>query len=211
MVSGRDQTGGEHPHSRGRAMSGEQAAAAARRITTATGRPVVGAGSVMLHGGMRATADVDIHSADRWETHRLPEAAGIMRDSVPREHRLHDVPVHMISDHLFGGPPTRVSTVDGVRVILLADLARVKLELGMTSLRRSGDLTHVLDLIQAAPLGKEFATKPPPKIRRAFGELLDEVHGPKRTTVPPRAFLTRHATTPRRPTARGPRATGTSP
>lgn len=151
-----------------------------------TGEPVIGGVAVILHGGGRATSDIDVLSSDLWQTHQKLEAAGIFWDSASREHRIEGVAVHMVNAEQFGGPVKRISTIKGVRVIGLADLITSKLSLGLTEPSRSRDLTHVIDLIERVPLGKDFAGKLPTKLRSAFKRLVDEVHEPRRTTVPRR-------------------------
>jgi hypothetical protein len=94
----------------------------------------------------------------------------------------------MVSAEMLGGPPQRTSTIEGVKVIALADLVRAKLTAGLSGVRRSKDLTHVIDLIADIPLDKSFAAKLPRHLRPAFKALVDQVHGPRRTSLPPAQF-----------------------
>lgn len=160
----------------------------ARRVTTATGAPVVGGVAVVLHGGGRHTGDIDVYAEDFWSTHEKLEAAGIRWDSDRGEHLVDGVAVRMVSEEMLGGPPQRTSTIEGVKVIALADLVRAKLTAGLSGVRRSKDLTHVIDLIADVPLDKSFAAKLPRQLRPAFKALVDQVHGPRRTSLPPAQF-----------------------
>ena len=166
--------------------------ALAKRITDATRTPVVGGVAVILHGGGRQTSDIDIYTDDLWSTHQKLEDAGAMWNSAAREHVFENVPVHMVSTQELGGPPSKVSTIRGVRVISLADLVRVKLRLGLESVRRSKDLAHVIDLIARVPLRKDFASKLPRELRAPFKELVEQVHEPRRSPLPAASYLARH-------------------
>ncbi len=178
-----------HPSDHGPAPGQDDLIALAKRVTQITECPVVGGVAVILHGGGRNTRDIDIYSENRWKTHELMEAAGIMWDSKAREHVIEGVPVHMIEADMLGGPPGRLSTIKGVRVIGLADLIRAKLTSGLGELRRSKDITHVLDLIERIPLKKDFAAKLPSTLRAPFRRLVDEVHEPRRTPLPTLKFF----------------------
>lgn len=188
MTRGPDHHKVDHPPSRGKALGRDEAVALARKVTNATNAPVVGGIAVLLHGGSRATSDIGIYSSDFWETHKKLEAAGMLWDSDRREHVIENVAIHMDGDDSLGGPPKRVSTIDGVRVIGLADLVRGKLTVGLESIRRSKDITHVIDLIERVPLKRDFAAKLPTHLRKPFKLLVDEVHEPRRTAVPPKKF-----------------------
>lgn len=191
MPKKRDTT--RHPPAKGRVPGAEEIIALARRVTDATGCPVVGGVAVLLHGGGRHTRDIDIYSTDFWATHEQLESSGFLWKSGSREHLIDDVPIHMVGDDSLGGPPKRVSIIEGVKVIGLADLIRAKLTVGLEHVRRSKDLTHVIDLIQSIPLDKSFAAKLPPNLRAPFRELVEQVHGPKRTSLPPREFRRKYA------------------
>lgn len=187
----RDMT--EHPRSRGKALGADRLIPIAKRVTEASGCPVVGGVAVLLHGGGRNTSDIDIYSPDFWATHERLEAAGILWDSERREHIVEGVAVHMVKEDSLGGAPKRVSVIEGVRVIGLADLVRAKLTIGLQHVRRSKDIAHVIDLIEQVPLDKSFAGKLPTHLRAPFKELVDQVRGVRRTSLPPRAFRMRHA------------------
>lgn len=194
MAKERPKRANGHPPSRGRAPGLDQIIAQARAVTNVTGCPVVGGVAVVLHGGGRHTSDIDIYSADRWRTHELLEAAGILWNADRREHVIGDLAVHMVEDDSLGGAPKRISTIEGVKVIGLADLIRGKLTVGLAEVRRHKDIVHVLDLIEAVPLDKAFAAKLPKHLRAPFKALVDEVHEPRRTSMPPRTFWKKYAT-----------------
>ncbi|MCC6427226.1 MAG: hypothetical protein IT435_10450 [Phycisphaerales bacterium] len=177
-----------HPPDRGSAPDAARLIALAKRITDATGDPVVGGVAVILHGGGRHTQDIDIYSTDFWATHEKLEAAGFTWDSKHREHIIDDIAVHMVPEESLGGPPKRISTIKGVKVISLADLIRGKLTVGLEEIRRSKDIAHVIDLITRIPLKKDFAAKLPKSLRAPFKELVGQVHEPRRTAIPPTKF-----------------------
>lgn len=184
----------QHPPSRGRAPGLDVMLALAKRVTDATGCPVVGGIAVVLHGGGRHTRDIDIYAADRWAAHERLEAAGIMWASDRREHLVEGVPVHMVADDSLGGPPKHVGDIEGIKVVGLADLVRGKLTVGLQEVKRSKDLAHVIDLIEAIPLNKSFAAKLPQELRAPFRELVDQVRGEsRRTSIPPREFREKYA------------------
>lgn len=183
----------EHPPSRGKPLGEDALIPLAKRVTQATDAPVVGGVAVMLHGGGRNTSDIDIYSEDFWATHERLEAAGIMWDAAAREHRVDGVAVHMVGPDLLGGRPKRTSTIKGVRVIGLADLVGCKLTIGLKAIKRSKDIAHVVDLIEAVPLDKSFASKLPTSLRAPFKALVDQVREPRRTSIPSSAFRKKFA------------------
>lgn len=189
-----------HPSATGNPPGSDEIIALAKRVTDACSAPVVGGVAVLLHGGGRHTRDIDVYSANFWETHTKLEAAGILWNSEARGHYVGGVAVHMVGDEALGGPPVRISTIRGVKVIGLADLIRGKLTVGLTSIRRSKDLTHVLDLIERVPLDKSFVTKLPRHLRKPFKELVEQVFeppasqsSPRRSPVPPQVFYRKYA------------------
>lgn len=181
-----------HPPSRGKPLGIDELLPLAQRVTDSTGCPVVGGVAVMLHGGGRNTSDIDIYSDNFWATHEKLEAVGIFWDKERREHLVDGVAIHMVGDDSLGGPPKKISTLKGVKVISLADLIRGKLTVGLEHVRRSKDIAHVLDLIERVPLKKDFAAKLPSKLRAPFKRLVDEVHEPRRTSIPPRRFYEKY-------------------
>lgn len=182
-----------HPPSPGRGEEHDRIIALARRVTEATGAPVVGGVAVLLHGGGRHTRDIDIYTEDFWATHEKLESAGILWDAKGREHVISGVPVHMVKSDSLGGEPSKVSVIDGVRVISLADLIRAKLTVGLEHVKRSKDIAHVLDLIEQVPLNKDFAAKLPRHLRAPFKELVDQIHEPRRTTISALKFRKKYA------------------
>lgn len=174
-----------HPPDRGPAPGDDFMVSIAKRVTAAADAPVVGGVAVILHGGGRSTYDVDIYSEDFWATHERLEAAGIMWDAARREHLLDGVAIHMVGQDSLGGPPAKISTIRGVKVISLADLIRAKLTVGLNVVNRHKDLAHVTDLITRIPLKKDFAAKLPTKLRAPFKDLVEQVHGSRGSPVPP--------------------------
>jgi hypothetical protein len=182
-----------HPDSRRSSPELARTFELARRVTDVTGCPVVGGLAVALHGWPRFTGDIDIYSADFWKTHEKLEAAGIMWNAENREHIVDGVAVHMVHEDELGGVPGRTSTIQGVKVIGLADLIRAKLTSGLDKVQRRKDILDVLELIRLIPLKKDFAAKLPKQLRTPFKELVEDVHGPSRTAVPPLKFWKQHS------------------
>jgi hypothetical protein len=166
-----------HPRDTRPAPGEAQLIAAAKRVTEATGDPVIGGIAVILHGGGRSTYDVDIATSNLWDTHTRLENAGIMWDAARGEHMAGDVPVHMVPQEMLGtsGPIKKTSTIKGVKVVGLADLVHIKLASGLVNAARAKDLAHVVDLIQRVPLTKAFAAKLPTHLRAPFKKLVDTV------------------------------------
>ena len=123
-----------------------------------------------------------------WATHEALEAAGMLWDAARREHIVEGIAIHMVKDDSLGGPPKRISTIKGVKVIGLADLVRGKLTVGLNVIRRRKDILDVLELIRLVPLKKDFAAKLPKHLRAPFKALVDDVHGPRHSAVPPLKF-----------------------
>lgn len=183
----------QHPESRRAAPEIAKTIELARRVTDVTGCPVVGGIAVALHGWPRYTGDIDIYSSDFWETHMKLSDAGIKWDDAHREHIFEGVAIHMVKDDSLGGPPKRISTIQGVKVIGLADLIRGKLTVGLDVPKRRKDILDVLELIRLVPLKKDFAAKLPKHLRKPFKELVDDVHGKRNTPVPPIKFWKKYA------------------
>ncbi len=163
----------------------------AKRVTDATDCPVVGGVAVALHGWPRFTGDIDIYSTDFWLTHQKLENAGILWDSRAREHVVDGVAIRMVGVDSLGGPPTRISAIQGVKVIGLADLIRGKLTVGPKTIHRRKDVLDVLELIRVVPLKKDFAARLPRGLRPPFKELVEQVHGKRRLS--PIKFWKKHA------------------
>lgn len=174
----------DHPESTGEVPELAPMLLLAKRVTEVTGAPVVGGIAVALHGWGRYTRDIDIYSADFDATHEKLESAGIMRNAKRREHLIEGVAIHMVADDSLGGPPGRISTIRGIKVIGLADLIRGKLTVGLENINRSKDVVDVIELIRRVPLKKDFAPKLPKHLRAPFKQLVEQVHGPRRTTIP---------------------------
>jgi len=147
----------------------------ARSIRERVDAPVLGGVAVYLHGGGRATVDLDLYTANRRFTADQLEAAGAKWDAANREHVLDGVRIHTITPDDAGHVVGRTSIIDGVRVVSLKDLIAIKLICGMNNPGRSKDLGDVEELIRAIPLDKTFAGKLPREIRAPFKGLVDGV------------------------------------
>lgn len=87
-----------------------------------------------------------------------------------------------------GGPRCRRSAIQGIRVLNLADLLRANLNVGRFEISRAYGFARVTDLIEPIPLRKEFAAKFPAHPSMRFEQLVDQVHGQRRTSIPPGKF-----------------------
>jgi hypothetical protein len=147
----------------------------ARRLKDRVDAPVLGGIAVYLHGGGRATADLDFYTADRRRTAEELKAAGARWDTHNREHVLDGVPIHTVTPEETRHEVERTSIIDGVRVVSLKDLVAIKLLSGLNNPGRSRDVGDVEDLIRNVPLDKRFAGKLPPPLRATFKKLVDAV------------------------------------
>jgi hypothetical protein len=161
---------------------------------------VVGGVAVILHGGGRATSDIDILSSDQWETHLRLEDSGFVWSHERRAHQIDALDIHMVTPEMFGRR-ARVEHVRGVLVVHIADLVSSKLAAALTRPLRHIDLVHVIDLIGRVPLGRSFASKLSLSCRGAFRDLVDQVHGVRGNPAPPLSrtqFFARHGSARRR-------------
>ncbi len=151
--------------------------ALARRLTEATGAPVLGGISVFLHGYRRTTEDIDLFAARTDELHEALIGLGAEWDAEQRELRIEGVPVHLVTESETGSAPSQVVEIQGVRVVGLADLIRFKLHSGLGRPERSQDIADVVELIRRVPLEKSFAGRLPREQRAPFKKLVDAVRG----------------------------------
>lgn len=139
---------------------------------------VVGGVAVALHGHLRTTRDVDVLVDDSLE--RAAEALrahGYRFDSRRRESldAARTVPVHLVTIEQAGASPTRLTTIDEIQTVSLADLIAMKLRSGAESVLRAQDIADVVGLIRARRLDGEFSARLPPAVRRDFRTLLRAV------------------------------------
>lgn len=156
-------------------MGGDELLNLARRVTKITGCPVVGGIAVFLHGYERTTTDIDIYSRDFAATAARLEAEGLKWSKARREFEIEGVPIHFVGDDSLGGPPRRVSTIQGIKVIGLVDIVRGKMIVGLSVAHRAQDVADVIELIRRVPLDKSFAAKLPTELRAPFKKMVDAV------------------------------------
>ena len=147
----------------------------ARDLRDVIDAAVLGGVAVYLHGGGRATVDLDLYTLDRRLTARQLEAAGAKWDRVRREHVYEGIRIHTVTPddakHVVRG----TSIIDGVRVVSLKDLIAIKLFCGLNHPGRTKDIGDVEELIRALSLDKRFAAKLPRDVRQPFKKLVDGV------------------------------------
>jgi len=131
---------------------------------------VIGGVSVVLHGYVRTTTDVDVLVAD--DLTRMAEALGdhaYRFDRKRREFRRGNTPVHLVAQKDTRLALTaRFVEIDEVRTVSLPDLINMKLTLGLKDPLRAIDLADVIGLIRARRLTPAFAAKLRPDIRSEF-------------------------------------------
>jgi hypothetical protein len=147
----------------------------ARRVTTATGAPVLGGIAVFLHGYRRTTEDIELYAADPAAVRTALEAIGARWVPEASELVLDGVSIQLVTDRETGGPPEVTEERQGVLVVSLADLVRTKLRAGLEDLNRARDVADVVELIRSVPLDKRFAARLPREQRSAFEKLVDAV------------------------------------
>jgi len=155
--------------------------AVARSLRDRVDAPVLGGVAVYLHGGGRATIDLDLYTADRRFTADQLEAAGAKWDTSNREHVIDGIRIHTVTPQDAKHTVEKTSIIDGVRVVSLKDLIAIKLLCGLINRGRSKDIGDVEELIRAIPLDKRFAGKLPRDLRVPFKALVDGVRANDRT------------------------------
>ena len=133
---------------------------------------VVGGVAVGLHGHLRTTRDVDLLIDDELaDATAALSAAGYAYDPRRREFSVAGVPVHLVTTEDAGGSPTRLTTIEGIVTVGLADLIAMKLHSGLSSILRAQDVADVIGLIRARRLRSDFAARLRPGLRREFRTL----------------------------------------
>lgn len=158
-------------------MPGDNSAilAVARKLKSRVDAPVLGGIAVYLHGGGRATVDLDLYAMDRAVTADQLVAAGARWNAQSGEHVLDGIRIHTVTPQEARHHVEHTSIIDGIRVVSLKDLVTIKLLCGMGNLGRSKDIGDVEDLIRNIPLDKRFAGKLPASLRATFKKLVDAV------------------------------------
>jgi predicted nucleotidyltransferase component of viral defense system len=147
----------------------------ARSLRDRVEAPVLGGVAVYLHGGGRATIDLDFYAVDRRVTSEQLRAAGATWSAAKREHVLDGVRIHLVTPEDAKHTVERTSVIDGVLVVSLKDLIAIKLICGLNNVGRGKDIVDVEDLIREIPLDKRFAGKLPPALRASFKSIVDVV------------------------------------
>jgi Nucleotidyltransferase of unknown function (DUF6036) len=133
---------------------------------------IVGGVAVVLHGHVRTTVDVDVYSPEPAE--RLLgvlESIGFVFDRDRHEFVRDALVVHIVLPEQIG-PPPRLTEIDGVTTVSLADLIAMKLRSGLANLTRAQDLADVIGLIRKCDLKSTFASRVPTDLRPEFRKLV---------------------------------------
>lgn len=152
----------------------------ARLLRDQVDAPVLGGVAVYLHGGGRATVDLDFYTTDPGRTAAQLEAAGARWSTTKKEHLLEGVRIHTVTPEDAKHTVERTSIINGVRVVSLKDLITIKLICGLNNVGRGKDIIDVQDLIREIPLDKRFAGKLPPALRAPFKSIVDVVRAAER-------------------------------
>jgi hypothetical protein len=148
------------------------------RILRDTGVPgaVIGGVAVVLHGYVRTTIDVDVFVPDRADDFASAmRAAGYRFRRARKEFVKHGVPVHLVFTDQIGAAPRRLTEIDGVATVSLADLINMKLYSGTRSVLRAIDLADVIGLIRNRRLTGAFAARIDKPVRAEFRKLVRAV------------------------------------
>jgi hypothetical protein len=152
----------------------------ARSLRDQVDAAVLGGVAVYLHGGGRATLDLDFYTTDRRQTASQLEAAGAKWNATKGEHVFDGIRIHTVTPDDARHTVERTSIIDGVRVISLKDLIAIKLICGLNNVGRGKDIIDVQDLIREIPLDKRFAGKLPKSLRSPFKSIVDVVRAAER-------------------------------
>lgn len=137
---------------------------------------VIGGVAAALHGHLRATLDVDVLVEGRLELVRDSlRTAGFTFDRTRREFRRGAIPVQLVTEAEAGPLPARLTTIDGVITVSLANLINMKLRSGLASVLRAQDLADVVALIRIRRLTSTFAARIDRPLRPEFRKLVRAV------------------------------------
>lgn len=145
------------------------------QLMRVTGIPgvIIGGVSVVLHGHVRTTKDVDVALAPPLEPlAELLTANGFTFDQERKEFRKYGVPVHLVLPEQFGEISGEVVEIEGISTVSLAQLINMKLRSGSENMLRAQDLADVIGLIHHHRLGVEFARHLDKNLRSAFRKLI---------------------------------------
>ncbi len=147
---------------------------------------VIGGVSVVLHGHVRTTSDVDVYVPEPLaDFANCLRSAGYDFDPSRREFLRKQVPVHLIGPGQAVPQPSHFLSIDDVQTVSLADLINLKLHSGTGNVLRSRDLADVIALIQANDLDGRFAGKIRKPLRPQFRKLLQAIRSESRRKPAP--------------------------
>lgn len=135
---------------------------------------IIGGIAVVLNGHLRTTRDVDVWIADSLETFAdILRDSGASYDPAEREFSLNGIPIHLVPNDLAQPEPQKLTEIDGITTIALADLINMKLRSGLHNLSRAQDIADVIGLVRQHKLSKVFASKIDKKYRADFRKLVE--------------------------------------
>jgi hypothetical protein len=137
---------------------------------------VVGGVSVVLHGHVRTTKDVDVFLEEPFDPLAdLLIANGFVFDAGRKEFVREGVPVHLVTIEQLKQPPRKTIELEGITTVSLEDLIEIKLRSGSTNLLRAQDKADAIGLIRHHRLTGEFARHLDQALRPTFRRLIKEL------------------------------------
>jgi hypothetical protein len=137
---------------------------------------VVGGVSVVLHGHVRTTKDVDVFLEEPFDPLAdLLIANGFAFDAGRKEFVRESVPVHLVTIEQLKQPPRKTIELEGITTVSLEDLIEIKLRSGSTNVLRAQDLADAIGLIRHHRLTGEFARHLDKALRPTFRRLIKEL------------------------------------
>jgi hypothetical protein len=137
---------------------------------------VVGGVSVVLHGHVRTTKDVDVFLEGPLDSLAdLLTANGFAFDEESKEFVREGVPVHLVTIEQLKQPPSETVEIEGITTVSLQDLIEIKLRSGTSNVLRAQDLADAIGLIRHHRLTGEFARHLDKALRPTFRRLIKEL------------------------------------
>jgi hypothetical protein len=118
---------------------------------------VVGGVSVVLHGHVRTTKDVDVFLEGPLDSlANLLTANGFAFDEERKEFVREGVSVHLVTIEQLKQAPRKTVEIEGITTVSLEDLIEIKLRSGSSNLLGAQDLADAIGLIRHHRLTAEF-------------------------------------------------------
>lgn len=137
---------------------------------------IIGGVSVVLHGHIRTTRDVDVWIEGPLSSFRPAiESIGGTFDADRKEFLLDSVPIHLVDENMVQPQPRQVVEIEEITTISLPDLLNLKLKSGLARISRAQDLADVIGLIKCHNLTGSYAGQIDKPLRPEFRKLVKAV------------------------------------